>query len=99
MEEVIQALSEGFTEQNHDIAVIPQFSGSSQGIRDAAEGKVDIGISSRELYAGEKASLDAVTVAVDGIAVIVHPDNPITDLTFHDYILNVSMPFSAIHEL
>lgn len=82
MEEVIQALSEGFTEQNPDIAVIPQFSGSSQGIRDAAEGKADIGISSRELYAGEKASLDAVTVAVDGIAVIVHPDNPITDLTF-----------------
>lgn len=82
MEEVIQALSEGFMEQNADVSVIPQFSGSSQGIRDAAEGKADIGTSSRELYAGEKASLDAVIIAIDGIVVIVHPDNPITDLTF-----------------
>ncbi|MDR0525887.1 MAG: phosphate ABC transporter substrate-binding protein [Spirochaetaceae bacterium] len=56
--------------------------GSSDGIKAAAEGTSELGMSSRELTPAEKgAGLDERVIAVDGIAVIVHPANPIADLT------------------
>ncbi len=81
MEEVVRALGEGFMERNANIIISPQFGGSSQGIRDVADGKADIGNISRELTDEEKKDLDGVTIALDGIAIIVHPDNRVAGLT------------------
>jgi phosphate transport system substrate-binding protein len=53
-----------------------QGGGSSAGIQAALSGAADIGTSSRELKADEK-SLNEIVVARDGLAVIVHPSNPI----------------------
>jgi phosphate transport system substrate-binding protein len=56
--------------------------GSSDGIKAAAVGTSELGMSSRELTPAEKGSgLDERIIAVDGIAVIVHPANPAADLT------------------
>lgn len=56
--------------------------GSSAGITAALEGTCDIGLSSRYLKEEEKEQgLLETILAYDGIAIIVHPDNPVADLT------------------
>jgi len=58
--------------------------GSSHGIRAVAAGTVDIGCASRDLKPSElKIYPDLVlhAIARDGIAVIVHPENPVSSLT------------------
>ena len=55
--------------------------GSSAGMSAAMNGTCDIGMASRELKESEKAKLTSVTVATDGIAVIVNLENSIIDIT------------------
>ena len=51
------------------------------GIQAVQEGRCDIGLSSRALKSEEEASgLTGMVLAYDGIAIIVHPDNPVEDL-------------------
>jgi len=57
-----------------------QGGGSSAGITAAESGAADIGMSSRWLKRGED-ELWSIEIAKDGLAVIVHPDNPISNLT------------------
>ena len=56
--------------------------GSGSGITAVAEGRCDIGLSSRALKDDEKANgLTETIVALDGIAVIVNPANAVSDLS------------------
>ncbi len=81
MEKVIGALGEAFMEQNDGVTFTYNPTGSSPGIQAVQEGSCDIGLSSRALKEDEKNSgLTETILALDGIAVIVHPDNPISDL-------------------
>ena len=50
--------------------------GSGTGVKDCAKGQVDIGVASRELKISE-ADLISCPIACDGVAVIVHKDNPV----------------------
>ena len=80
MEKVIGALGEAF-ESETGIKLSYNPTGSGSGIKAVQEGRCDIGLSSRELKDEEKASgLNSITLAYDGIAVIVNPENPINDL-------------------
>ena len=58
-----------------------QGGGSSAGIAAAESGTADIGMSSRYLKEKEELQgLKEVTIAIDGLAVIVHKDNPVSNL-------------------
>ena len=82
MEKVIGALSESFMAQNSGVTVNYNPTGSGSGITAVQEGTCDIGLSSRALKDEEKAAgLKETVLAYDGIAIIVHPDNPVSDLT------------------
>ena len=81
MEKVIGYLSEAYMEENSDIKVTYNPTGSGSGIQAVLEGRCDIGLSSRDLKDEEKAELTGTVVAIDGIAVIVNPENPVADLT------------------
>ena len=82
MEKVIGALSESFMANNADTTVTYNPTGSGSGITAVQEGTCDIGLSSRALKDEEKAAgLKETILAYDGIAIIVHPDNPVNDLT------------------
>lgn len=81
MEKVIGALGEAFTGDNSDITFTYNPTGSGTGITAVSEGRCDIGLSSRSLKDTEKESgLTETILAYDGIAIIVNPNNPISDL-------------------
>lgn len=81
MEKVIGYLSEAYMEEHGDIKVTYNPTGSSSGIQAVAEGRCDIGLASRDLKEEETEDLQGTVVAIDGIGIIIHPDNPVTDLT------------------
>ena len=82
MQKVIGALSESFMAKNKSITVTYNPTGSCSGISAVLEGRCDIGLSSRSLKPEETAKgLTETVLAYDGIAVIVHPDNAVSDLT------------------
>ena len=82
MEKVIGALSESYMAANKDVTVNYNPTGSGAGITAVQEGTCDIGLSSRALKDEEKAAgLQETVLAYDGIAIIVHTDNPVSDLT------------------
>ena len=81
MEKVIGALGEFFMEANKDVTFTYNPTGSGSGITAVSEGRCDIGLSSRALKDEEKAGgLKETVLALDGIAVIVNPANPVNDL-------------------
>ena len=78
MEKVIGALGESFMEANSGTTFTYNPTGSGSGIQAVSEGRCDIGLSSRALKDDEKASgLKETTLALDGIAIIVNPQNPV----------------------
>lgn len=82
MEEVMGVLTEQFTNDNPDVSVTYDPTGSGTGIEAAANGTADIGLSSRALTDEEVASgLVGTEVALDGIAVIVNANSPVADLS------------------
>ncbi len=62
-----------------------QSGGSSRGIADVRRGTADIGMASRALKPDES-GLVAHTIALDGVAVILHRDNPVSALTEADVV-------------
>ncbi len=75
-----EKLAEIFMHQHPKALINVQGGGSSAGIYAARQGAADLGASSRELVAAEK-DLIEIPIAYDGIAVIVHPTNPLTTLS------------------
>jgi len=81
MEKVIGALGESFLTANDGAGFTYNPTGSGSGIKAVLEGRCDIGLSSRALKAEKEAQgLVGTTLAIDGIAVIVSPENPVEDL-------------------
>ena len=81
MEKVINSLGESFMTMNKDVKFTYNPTGSGSGIQAVSEGRCDIGLSSRALKDDEKASgLVETVVALDGIAIVVNPENPVSDL-------------------
>lgn len=82
MEKVCEALMEGFMEQYPDVTVTTEYTGSGAGLESLNAGSVSIGNASRHIKEEEAAS-GAVenVIALDGIAVIAHKDNTVTDIT------------------
>ena len=82
MEKVIGALGESFMSANSGVTFTYNPTGSGSGIKAVQEGRCDIGLSSRALKDEETASgLVGTTVALDGIAIIANPENPVSDLS------------------
>ena len=81
MEKVINTLGESFMAQHEDVKFTYNPTGSGSGIQAVSEGRCDIGLSSRALKDEEKASgLVETVMALDGIAIVVNPENPVSDL-------------------
>lgn len=75
-----EMLAEEFNKNNPDIHVEVQAGGSTAGIQAVANGVADIGMSSRTLKP-EETGFTPITIARDGIALVVHRTNKVTGLT------------------
>lgn len=73
-------LAERFEAAHPGVKVDVQAGGSARGVADVRQGLANIGMVSRALKADE-GDLVADTIAQDGIAMIVHRDNPVAALT------------------
>lgn len=85
---IIQSAGEAFMAANPDIPLAISGGGSGSGIKGLNEGLCDIAMSSRdvkssEVELGKKRGVQLVKtpVAVDALVPVVHPDNPVKELT------------------
>ena len=75
---VMEKLIEGYKSVNPNVKIELQTSDSTTGITNAASGTCDIGMASRSLKETEKSKgLKEITIAIDGIAVVVNKSNPL----------------------
>lgn len=84
-----QAEAEEFMDKYPEKRVTVSGGGSGVGIASMVDGEIDIAMASREMKQTEidNANQNNVfpiehTIAWDGIAVVVHPENPVKELTF-----------------
>ena len=82
VEPFAEALAEDYMSHHRGEKIFVQGGGSSAGIQAVRTGAANVGMSSRNLMDGEK-DLIAVPIIYDAIAVIVHRDNPLNDLTLN----------------
>jgi len=75
-----EKLAEYFMVGHPRFSIEVQGGGSSAGIQAAMNGTVDIGMSSRKLKSDEKVH-KLITICYDGISIIVHPSNPLQDIS------------------
>lgn len=78
---LVELEEEEFEANNQDVTIEINQTGSSSGIKDTISGTTEIGMSSRELTDEESKNLKEVTIAVDGIGVVVNKNNPVKNLT------------------
>lgn len=78
---ISEELASAFMGLNSGVRIEVSGGGSSAGVKAADSGAADIGAASRELKA-EESGVTGIVIAIDGIAVIIHPENPLSDLSF-----------------
>lgn len=82
MEPVMGALAEQFNRDHQGVIISVEGGGSGAGVEAAANGTAHIGLVSRNLREEERSKGVTDTVlALDGIAIIVNADNPVSDLS------------------
>lgn len=79
----IEKVAEHYMEKHPEIIINVQGGGSTAGIQATFNKICDIGTSSRNLKISEK-GLKVIVIAIDGIAVIVHKDNSVNNLSTED---------------
>ncbi|MFW5894179.1 MAG: phosphate ABC transporter substrate-binding protein [Verrucomicrobiota bacterium] len=85
---IAKAFAEYYMKHNPEVNVTVSESGSGNGAKSLINGTADIGCMSRFMKDGEfKAAVDggrtpvAHVVALDGLPILVHPSNPVTDIS------------------
>jgi phosphate transport system substrate-binding protein len=79
MQPLLEDLAQGYTERNQHVTITVEGRGSHMGIELVSQGQVDIGLAS--CTEPEVESLWSTPIALDGIAIIVHPQNQVKGLT------------------
>jgi phosphate transport system substrate-binding protein len=83
-----EAAAEVFMKDNRGIQLSVSGTGTGEGIKSLVDGNIDIAGASRDLLPTESQRAERLgvvlkrhTIALDSLAVIVHPDNPLNELT------------------
>ena len=77
---LVSEIGKRFEQLHQGVRIDVQTGGSSRGITDATRGTADIGMSSRALKDSETTGVRAHTIAQDGVAILVHASNPVSNL-------------------
>jgi phosphate transport system substrate-binding protein len=79
MQSLVEDLAQAYTERHQHVTITVEDRGSVMGIELVSQGQVDIGMASWK--EPEEASLWSTPIALDGIAIVVHPQNQVEGLT------------------
>ena len=77
---LVNEIAKRFEKVHKNVRIDVQTGGSSRGVNDAREGLAHIGLVSRALSSSEQ-DLVGTTIAMDGVGLMLHSDNPVTDLS------------------
>ena len=80
MQSLMSMMQEAFMAENSGVTVTYDPTGSGAGITGASDGTLDIGLSSRVLH-DDETDVEAITVCLDGIAIVTNTANPVENLT------------------
>ncbi len=80
MAPLLLEIAKRFESQNQGVRIDVQSGGSARGLADARKGLAQIGMISRALRDDEK-DLTAFPIAMDGVCMIAHEDNPVAELS------------------
>lgn len=72
--------ADAYQAQRPSVPIHVQGGGSTAGVQAAISGAAQIGMSSRRLAADEAMRVTEIPIARDGIAIVVHPTLPVSDL-------------------
>lgn len=84
---IVQKTAEKYMDLHSTVNILVSGGGSSVGVKSAGEGTADIGMASRDMKDEEKTGypdVKPIVVARDGIALIVHPSNPVNSLSVEE---------------
>jgi phosphate transport system substrate-binding protein len=81
MQPLVAKLGDEFQVLHPHVTLEIAAGGSAVGIKAIHDGTTDIGMASRALTTNEAQGINQFKVAIDVLAIVVHPDNPITQLT------------------
>lgn len=90
MHSMILQVANEYQKENRNITIDVKGGGSGEGIQELISGLTDFAISSRELTEAEFEKLnkgnqlESVLIAYDGAAFVVHPSNPISEITLDE---------------
>jgi phosphate transport system substrate-binding protein len=73
--------ADAYRARRPEVQIHVQGGGSTAGVQAALSGAAQIGMSSRALTPDEARRVTGIPVARDGIALVVHPGNPVSDLS------------------
>lgn len=77
---LMEELAAAFEEEGNGTVDV-QGGGSSVGTKGAIDGTFDVGMASRALKDDESEKLNGITIALDGIVMVINKDNKVQDLT------------------
>lgn len=78
---IVERLAEVYKEHQSAVEINVSSVGSSAGVEAAINGTADFGMSSRALSEDEEGQVSSDQIAIDGIAVITHLENPVEELS------------------
>lgn len=81
---VATALAKAYMEKNHNAHINVQGGDSDAGINNVKAGKVDIGMSSKNLTATDSNGLSSYDIGKDPVAVIINPTNPVNTISMDE---------------
>jgi phosphate transport system substrate-binding protein len=79
-----EMLAQAYKKSHPGQYVDVQGGGSTAGLQAADNGLADVGTCSRELKPEEAGLFRPFVIAYDGLAIVVHPTNPVEGLTLHE---------------
>ena len=79
---VAEKLAQAYMKEHPNVKINVQGGGSGVGIKNVAQGVINIGTSSKSLSANESAGLKQYTIGHDGIVIAVNKNNTVSNLNY-----------------
>lgn len=96
---LVERLGDEFVKQHPAVKIDVENSNSNWGVGAAKEGTTDLGMSIRDLTPEEQKAVTEVKIGRDGLAMVVHKDNPVSSISDDQFKAIVKVELTNWKEL